>query len=96
MNVYRGVPIILCEEPKLAIADVEEYPVEREDRWDGSIYGVVLKINVHGDVKPFRHMFAKVHVFGRDVTVYQGGRSNTLITYGLKPKGFYETPGGAT
>ena len=96
MNVYRGVPIILCEELKLAIADVEEYPVEREGRWDGSIYGVALKINVHGDVKPFHHTFSKVHVFGRDVTVYQGDRPNTLITKGAEPKGFYDTPGGAT
>ena len=40
MNVYRGVPIILCEEPKLAIADVEEHFVES---WDGSFCGVCLK-----------------------------------------------------
>ena len=96
MNVYRGVPIILCEELKLAIADVGEYPVEREGRWDGSIYGVVLKINVHGDVKPFHNTFSKVHVFGRDVTVYQGDGPNTLITKGVVPEGFFETTGGAT
>lgn len=93
MNVYRGVPIILREEPKLAIADVEEHFVES---WDGSFCGVCLKIHVHGDVKPFRHTFAKVHVFGRDVTVYQGDRPNTLITTGAEPEGFYDTPGGAT
>lgn len=93
MNVYRGVPIILCEEPKLAIADVEEHFVESSD---GSFCGVGLKIHVHGDVKPFRHTFAKVHVFGRDVTVYQGDRPNTLITNGAEPEGFYDTPGGAT
>ncbi len=93
MNVYRGVPIILCEELKLAIADVEERFVESSD---GSFCGVGLKIHVHGDVKPFRHTFTKVHVFGRDVTVYQGDRPNTLITKGAEPKGFYDTPGGAT
>ena len=93
MNGYRGVLIILCEELKLAIADVEEHFVESSD---GSFCGVVLKIHVHGDVKPFRHTFAKVHVFGRDVTVYQGDRPNTLITKGEEPEGFYETPGGVT
>lgn len=93
MNGYRGVLIILCEELKLAIADVEEHFVESSD---GSFCGVVLKIHVHGDVKPFRHTFAKVHVLGRDVTVYQGDRPNTLITKGAEPKGFYDAPGGAT
>nr|DAF50947.1 MAG TPA: hypothetical protein [Siphoviridae sp. ctRPk8] len=93
MNVYRGVPIILCEEPKLAIADVEEHFVESSD---GSFCGACLKINVHGAVKPFRHTFAKAHVFGRDVTVYQGNRPNTLIIKGTEPEGFYDTPGGAT
>lgn len=91
MNVYRGVPIILSEEPKLAIADVEEHFAES---CDGSFCGVCLKIHVHGDVNPFRHTFAKVHVFGRDVTVYQGDRPNTLITKGVEPEGFYDTPGG--
>lgn len=92
MNVYRDVPIILCEGPRLAIADVEEHFV-------ASLAGsfcVVLIIHAHGDVKPFRHTFAKVHVFGRDVTVYQGDRPNTLITKGAEPDGFYDTPGGVT
>ena len=93
MNGYRGVLITLCEELKLAIADVEEHFVESSD---GSFCGVGLKIHVHGDVKPFRHTFAKVHVFGRDVTVYQGDRPNTLITKGAEPDGFYDTPGGVT
>lgn len=63
---------------------------------DGSFCGACLKIHVHGAVKPFRHTFAKAHVFGRDVTVYQGDRPNTLIIKGTEPEGFYETPGGAT
>lgn len=42
------------------------------------------------------HTFAKAHVFGRDVTVYQGDRPNTLIIKGTEPEGFYDTPGGAT
>lgn len=58
--------------------------------------GACLKIHVHGAVKPFRHTFAKAHVFGRDVTVYQGNRPNTLIIKGTEPEGFYDTPGGAT
>nr|DAI97657.1 MAG TPA: hypothetical protein [Caudoviricetes sp.] len=63
---------------------------------DGSFCGACLKIHVHGAVKPFRHTFAKAHVFGRDVTVYQGDRPNTLIIKGTEPEGCYDTPGGAT
>lgn len=93
MNVYRDVPIILYEGFKLATADVEEHFVES---WDGSSCGVCLKIYVHGTVNPFCNTFSKVHVFGRDVTVYQGDGTNTLITKGTAPDGFYDIPGGGT
>lgn len=72
----------------------EETPVVASS--DGSFCGACLKIHVHGAVKPFRHTFAKAYVFGRDVTVYQGNRPNTLIIKGTEPEGFYDTPGGAT
>ena len=93
MNVYRDVPIILYEGFKLATADVEEHFVEG---WDGLSWGVCLVIYVHGTVNPFCNTFSKVHVFGRDVTAYQGDGTNTLITKGTAPEGFYDIPGGGT
>lgn len=46
--------------------------------------------------RPAADVAPVVHGLGRDVTVYQGDRPNTLITKGAEPKGFYDTLGGAT